>query len=157
MHFHTLQAKVCPDAPAVIQPKISDQISVHISKLGSSSNFPTKMPSTSPSSGPFQNFQAITPQLPQAQTHSQPKHNFITRPKLNAFMFSHQENIHPRTQPTTHLTFPPRLLPLTPYRLRLTHGLYQAVFAAPWVTMYLYSRLDPTSGSSPGCKSQIQL
>ena len=61
------------------------------------------MPSTSPSSGPFQNFQAFTPQLPRAKTHSQPKQISIIRPKLQAFAFSHQENIHPHTQPTTIL------------------------------------------------------
>ena len=114
------------------------------------------MPSTSPSSGPFQNFQAITPQFPRAKNHSQPKLISITRPELNAFAFSHKENIHPHTQPTTHLTFQPKLLPLTPPRLCLTHGLYQAIFAASWDTLYSYSRLDPTSGSSPGCQSRIQ-
>ena len=154
--FHNFQAKVGPDAPVGIQPTTSNQTSVQISHLGSSWNFLTKMTSTSPSWGPFQNSQAITHGLPRAHTHSQPEQNSITHPQLDAFTISHQENILPHTRTTTHLTFPPRLLTLAPLIIRLTHAIYQAAFAAPRVILYSYSRLDPTSGSSPGYQSRIQ-
>ena len=121
------------------QLKLSNQNSFNVTKLRSIQKFPSNHPSVAPILDPF-------------TTQSQFHHT----PHAQCFAFSHQENIHPHTQPTTHLTFPPKLLPLTPPRLRLTHGLYQAVFAASWVTLYSYYRLDPTSGSSPGCQSRIQ-
>ena len=57
------------------------------------------------------------------------------------------------TQLTTHHILPPSLLVIAPTLLYLTHGLYQDALAATRVTLYLYSRLDTTSGSSIGCSS----
>ena len=156
MPFHNFQAKFYLGAPAGIQLTISDQTSVDISHLGSNWNFPTKTTSASPSSGPLQNFPEITHGLSRAHTHIQPELNSITCPQLHTFTISQQDNILPLTQPSTHLTFPPRLLVLAPPRIHLTHGLYQAAIAAPRVTLYSYSRLDLTSGLSPGFQSRVQ-
>ena len=151
MNFHNFQVEFWPDNPAGTQLTISDQTSVQISHLESIWNFPTKTTSTPPIWCQFQHFPAIAYGSPQAHTHthSMPKQKSIIRPQLHVFTISHQENILSHTQPTTNFSFPPILLALSPPILHLTHGLYQAAFAAPQVTLHFYYRLDPTSGSSP--------
>ena len=60
----------------------------------------------------------------------------------------------PNNRPTTHQVHLPSLLALAPPLLHLTHGIYQATLMPTRVTLYSYSRVDPTSRSSPWC-SQV--
>ena len=66
------------------------------------------------------------------------------------FTESHPENPLLHTQPTTYHILLPSLLALAPSLIHLTYGVYQVALAATQVTMYLYSRLYPSYGSSPG-------
>ena len=80
-----------------------------------------------------------------------PSKNTSSYPSANPFQNSIPMNPLPHTQPTTYSNLLPSFLPLAPPLLHITNGLYQATSVATRVTLYSSSRLDSTSGSSPGC------
>ena len=88
---------------------------------------------------------------PKLTTNYRPRKIPSQDPSYTPFTKSHQKNSLPHTQPTTHHILSPSLLALDAPLLHITHGLYQAALAATRVTLYLYSILDTTSRSSPGC------
>ena len=128
-----------PNFPHGIYLEISNQKNFRIAQLESIPKFPSNHPWVAPSSYPVP-----------------ARAKFYHAPPASHFTYSYQENILQHNQSTTHLNFSSIHILLAPSRLRLTHGLYQAAFAAPRVTLYLYSRLDPTFGSSTGRKSRVQ-
>ena len=145
------QPKTLPDPPSGFQSKTSNQPTFQISHPGYIYNFQPN----------------ALPRQP-ARVHSKsPQETYIHRPDLTPiscprkipskypsyahFTKSHLANHLPHSQPNTHTIFLPTLLPLPPSLIHLTHGLYQAALAATQVTLYLPSRLDPNSGSSPRC------
>ena len=90
---------------------------------------------------------------------SRPKSTPISRsrkiplqyPSYTPFTKKHTDKPLPYTQPITRPFIPSTLLPLAPHLLHITHGLYQYTVASTRVTLYSSSRLNPTSGSIPGC------
>ena len=123
------------DLAGIFQPKKN----FYISQLGSIPKFPSNHPWVAPSPYPF---------TTRAKLHHTP-------PAPHFYHFT------PREHPSTHPTYPPYflspiILTLAPPRLCTTHMIYQAASVAPQVALYSYSWLDPTSGSSHECQSQIQ-
>ena len=138
MFFHNLQPKSLPDTPAGIQPKKSDQTSIHIllpgihlefsnhtnfyiAQLGSIPTFPRNHPWVAPSSYPFtsrEKFHRAHPSSTLLLFHTKRK-SFHT-PNLPPILLSHPLPLHlPHPDSGSHMVH--TRLPLRPHWSHCTH------------------------------------